>query len=592
MAPAIRRQAARTAAFVAAVLVTAWFLVAPAGAHAVLEATDPPAGSVLAESPPHVTLTFDEVVSLPPDAVRLLDVEGGRIRIGRAVSADEQVRAEIPVKLRRGSYVVAWRIISADSHPLSGAFTFSVGAPSRAGSGASAETVAKGVRGESVGSSIAVDAVAVLMYAGLLVCVGAVWFSRYLVVDGGAAVDRIRVLVGWSGIAGLVGFVLALPAEAALAAGSFRAVVSGGALWDELSGEVGLQALLGIVGLSLVLSGARRRTVGGDRLVWIGSILALSAPVAVGHTRSFGPTALIMVGDLAHLGAGAIWTGGLAALLIVLRTPPEEGTVRHRRDARIIAGFSRWATVSIVAVAAAGVLVGWRILGGPGRLFSTAYGITLLVKVGLFGGVAGLGAYNHFVLVRRAERDDGDASAAALRRTVLAEVAIIAAILIVTGVLTSLSPRTAAAVTGNGGGGTEVTAATDDPSGMDMSGMAGMDHGGNVTTTSRRVTVARRFGTGQVAVTVTPAASGPNSVIVIFANAKGAPQALKEAPTVRFRLRARDIGPIVAAAVPLGASAYRVEQDLVIPGRWEINVSAVVSDFEQPQATMTVPIDP
>ena len=38
---------------------------------------------------------------------------------------------KLPAGLKDGTYVVAWRVTSADSHPVSGAFSFSIGQPSR-----------------------------------------------------------------------------------------------------------------------------------------------------------------------------------------------------------------------------------------------------------------------------------------------------------------------------------------------------------------------------------------------------------------------------------------------------------------------------
>ncbi|MYS53699.1 transporter, partial [Streptomyces sp. SID6013] len=106
----------------------------PASAHAALTSTDPGDGTVLDRAPAHVTLTFSESVGLRDDSFRVLDPGGHRLHTGEAGRADgrsDTARVALPGKLGEGTYTVAWRVVSADSHPVSGAFTFSVGAPSR-----------------------------------------------------------------------------------------------------------------------------------------------------------------------------------------------------------------------------------------------------------------------------------------------------------------------------------------------------------------------------------------------------------------------------------------------------------------------------
>ncbi|CAM5516756.1 hypothetical protein STENM36S_04345 [Streptomyces tendae] len=106
----------------------------PASAHAALGSTDPGDGAVLQRPPGHVTLTFSESVGLRDDSFRVLDPGGHRVRTGAAGHADgraDTARVALPGELGEGTYTVAWRVVSADSHPVSGAFTFSVGKPSQ-----------------------------------------------------------------------------------------------------------------------------------------------------------------------------------------------------------------------------------------------------------------------------------------------------------------------------------------------------------------------------------------------------------------------------------------------------------------------------
>ncbi|BFO22830.1 hypothetical protein SHKM778_92180 [Streptomyces sp. KM77-8] len=106
---------------------------APAGAHAALRGADPEEGSVLKSAPTHITLTFTESVGLMEDSFRVYSPDNRRIHLGEPQHADDAsdtARAKLPGGLADGTYTVAWRVISADSHPVSGAFSFSIGKPS------------------------------------------------------------------------------------------------------------------------------------------------------------------------------------------------------------------------------------------------------------------------------------------------------------------------------------------------------------------------------------------------------------------------------------------------------------------------------
>nr|WP_202035614.1 copper resistance protein CopC [Streptomyces mexicanus] len=105
----------------------------PAAGHAALRSLDPADGTVLPSAPRAVTLTFSESVGLLDDTFRLFGPDGRRVRTDPAEHAPgrtDTARVAFPAGLGRGTFTVAWRVVSADGHPVSGAFTFSVGSPS------------------------------------------------------------------------------------------------------------------------------------------------------------------------------------------------------------------------------------------------------------------------------------------------------------------------------------------------------------------------------------------------------------------------------------------------------------------------------
>ena len=106
---------------------------APAAwAHATLVSTSPADGAVLAHAPSRVSATFDEAVGVSADSLQVFAPDGTRVETGVTAhgSQPEEITVALPAGLGHGTYTVSWHVISADSHPVQGAFTFSIGAPS------------------------------------------------------------------------------------------------------------------------------------------------------------------------------------------------------------------------------------------------------------------------------------------------------------------------------------------------------------------------------------------------------------------------------------------------------------------------------
>ena len=101
---------------------------APASAHAQLVSTNPADGAHVEPAPKRVSLRFSEHVSLKLGGVRVLNTDGERVDKDDAKAVNDTVTVGLRDGLGDGSYVVAWNVISADSHPVNGAFTFVVGA--------------------------------------------------------------------------------------------------------------------------------------------------------------------------------------------------------------------------------------------------------------------------------------------------------------------------------------------------------------------------------------------------------------------------------------------------------------------------------
>ena len=109
-----------------AVLVVALVLLlagsGSATAHANLVSTDPADGSRIETAPSEVTLTFSE--NIGNGFVAVTAPSGARVKTSNVRSLDRVLSADVAASDERGTYTVAYRIVSSDGHPISGELSF------------------------------------------------------------------------------------------------------------------------------------------------------------------------------------------------------------------------------------------------------------------------------------------------------------------------------------------------------------------------------------------------------------------------------------------------------------------------------------
>src|SRR5688572_202251 len=141
--------------------------VPSAGAHAKLLGAVPTQGAVTATAPDRAALTFDEPVETSLGSLRVYDGSGERVDRGAVVRpGPQQVAVDLGRPLRPGTYTVAWRVVSADSDAISGAFVFHVRRPGPHPGGIAAEVLV-----DTPGSvTAAYDVARFIEYALVLLC--------------------------------------------------------------------------------------------------------------------------------------------------------------------------------------------------------------------------------------------------------------------------------------------------------------------------------------------------------------------------------------------------------------------------------------
>ncbi|MFC9585934.1 copper resistance CopC/CopD family protein [Streptomyces yangpuensis] len=377
---------------VAAVLTLLFGGAAPALAHTALSASDPADGSVLQTPPRQVTLTFTESISFPDEALRVLSPANERVNPRPAQHADGKAntaRVDLSGELPEGTYTVAWRVISADGHPISGAFTFSLGRPSQTAATVTTDSPDDTAVGRLYGFF------RYLAYSGLALLVGATAFIL-LCWPAAVALRPVRRLVvaGWATlvVATVALLLLRGPYEAA---GSLASAFDLARLTRTATGKPGIAFL---VRLALLLAAAAamrwypavRPVREGDgsqppdfgvRFRMAGTALALGLGLtwATAEHASAGLQVPLAIPVAAlHLVAMGVWLGGLITLVIALR---DRGPGGHVLPAPAVARFATLAFRAVAVLVGTGLYQSWRQVGSWEALTGTSYGRTLVVKV-------------------------------------------------------------------------------------------------------------------------------------------------------------------------------------------------------------------
>jgi copper transport protein len=537
----IRRLLAALAVVAAVVVVAA----APASAHAELLSTTPSSGQVLQSTPDAAIVRFDQRVQVGA-GVELHDGRGRRVDDGgaRRIQGGKALRLPLP-DLADGGYVLSWRVVSADGHPVSGGITFRVGDRASEVDQGVLQKVLNAERGnEGVRAAAAVDRT--LLFLSLLVLVGGLVFLLALWPEGWR-VDVVRASVRSAALIAAVTTYVGMTLQGADVAGlDLGHAVLPSSAWDTLDTAYGKAAALRLAllavaaGLAALLG--RGRALGRRwQLATLAVGAALLATVTFsGHARTGRWLAASAPLDLLHLGAAAVWIGGLVFVCFLVLPRDEELPLVHR--------FSRIAWWSVVVLVTTGVVQAIRQTGGLDGIRSTDYGHLLVVKVVLVAIVVTAGGMSRSLL-----KSDDEVDRRALRRSVGAEAALAVVVLAVTSLLVAADPGREASIP--------------------------------------HVSQSKVVQGTILEVEASPTRTGPVD-IHLYATDPSIPLTTQLTMTATMSLPSRKIPPIVVPVQRAGRahwSAYDV--DVPIAGTWKLQVRLTIGEFESRTATLEVPIE-
>nr|WP_296073324.1 copper resistance protein CopC [uncultured Actinoplanes sp.] len=521
----------------------------PASAHAALVASDPGNGTIVPDAPNKVTLTFSEGIQLLSGKIQVLAPDGSRADQGDPTSDGSAVTIPLRSGGGRGTYLVSYRVISADSHPVGGTITFSVGAASTPPTATVNDTkVDPVVRG-------LIPVGKYLGYAGLVLLIGPALVLALLWPHRLSRRGPARLI--WTGVGLITGStLLAIWLQAPYSIGTSLFDVRVGDLRDVLGSTFGAVMLvrLGVIAAAAFLLRGLLRGDGNESktdlaLLGVLGVAALATWPLTGHPTASPVAGVSVVVDAIHLAAASVWLGGLVMLGGFLLRRANE-----RELGAILPIWSRWAATAVSALILAGVVQALIEVSSVSGLVDSTYGRLILVKVGLVAVVLGVAFFSRRVVRQRT----AEGRPPRLRRLVFAELAVTAVIIGVTSALVQIAPpRTAEAV-----------------------------QSGPVDTT---VTKTLTSSTMAMQVDIFPASVGNNSIHLYAYTPDNKPLTVVEW-SATAALPAKGIEPIQIPLLRL--TDFHAVGDIALPqaGDWTFKFTARTSDIDQSTVSMTATV--
>ncbi len=510
-------------------------MATPVQAHAVLVETIPADRAVLADAPAQIVLRFNEPVRAV--AAQVLDQDARRIAGDDVTSTNDELRIGLPQTLGAGTYVVSYRVISADAHPVSGSFLFAVGS-------APETWIEPSMPAKPAVHWPAVASVArALFLAGAMVVAGGAIFLLLFHRGDRGAWRRLQPIVTPAALGASIAAILSVGLQGALIAGAGSNALFNGAVWrlgaESTRGTAVLVAIIGLVLTALAISRSLRW------LAIVGVATIIASFTLSGHAATAMPRYVAVPVLLLHAVGAAFWFGSFVPLLAILDDRDGAAAIFRR--------FSWRALVIVPVLLLAGLVLAILQVRHLEALLTTNYGITLSLKLALVAMLLTIALINRRILTPRLAAGRPEAFAW-LRITIRAELVLGFLILVMTSILSqTIPPRSL--------------------------GLADAHQHDVAVREGVAVALMQR---GRMAVIeVEPARAGRNTVSLYLADRAGQPVSPLEVE-VELANPTAGIAPLRRKLVRTEAGRYQYSgPELALAGRWTLRLDLLINDFEK-----------
>ena len=415
--------------------------------HTALKRSEPAKDSKLATPPKQISLWFTAKPQLAFTRISL-DGPAGHIALDTVVAdTGNALHAHVPVLLVGGAYTIHWQTASADGHVIRGDIPFSITGSSAIDTAVrpppAVASPEEHHHDEPATQPVMQRAseyrsVRWFEFAAMLAILGVLGFRHAvlppLAVRGvltSDAADRARRLGRIAIVVYLAAAIVRLVVETIAMHGSGEFFGSAVSMLAHTTWGIGW--ILGAIGAVLLFVGwtvpRRIANVIGTPLALTGAMGIVVAPALSGHAAAsnwFVPSVTL---DALHIAAAGLWIGGL--LVVATVGIPAMRRLEGNPDGAVRALFSSFHPLALFCaplVVVAGLATSWMRIGSLAGL-RTSYGRILLVKLGFFIVVAGIGAYNATRGRRKLGTPEGTVR---MRRTASVELLLAALVLVAT----------------------------------------------------------------------------------------------------------------------------------------------------------------
>ena len=522
-------------------------------AHAVLLDSSPKPGEMLMQSPSEVVANFNEGVG--PIFFKVLDVKGqpvgdpGEIRLD-GTKMILPLRATLP----NGTYVLTYRVISADTHPVGATFGFSIGEPMKTVD-ATADAGSRSIW------SLAVAVNRWVLYAGMLWVAGTALFLLLLGIEGSLREDA-RQKARWASVLTALSYVLAVGFGGAdMQLGGVDALWKAATWRSGLDSTLASSAVLGLIAMALLYAGFVAGEQRRHGVLIAGATLAIGSFLVTGHAATAPPAWLMAPVVGVHLLATAFWIGAFRPLLL------STGQLSAADSGALMQRFSNFAVPAVIVVLISGTAISLKQLGSPAKLFDNDYGTVLLTKIILVLVIIGIAAYNKINLTPRLIANDV-AGVSKIKRTITLELMLYVIVLAAASALTVTTPPRALVATGEAG-------AAEAKMAMMTGGLVKRTLENDAGYSAEIELSPAKVGENMLMVTV----KDPAGVIVQDATALEVTVALESAGISEVRLKAEAVG---------NGMWHVMIGETLIPGDWALTIDGYLTDYDKTSFATTV----
>ena len=377
-----------------------------ASAHASLLRSTPVEGSVVPTAPAEIVLGFSETVT--PLVIDLRSPDGSSTRLTARLTGADLAIAWAASKAE-GTYLLSWRVVSADGHPVAGVLSFSLGSPS-AVSPAAPELNDNSLR-------LAIWSAKVALYLGLFFGVGGTFALAWLTPGKHFGVGPIGAIL----VLGLVAAPVSFGLQGLDALGAPLSMFGSAMAWQTAATSYSFTVAIACMALALALL-ALAVEAGLARMMALAGLAGVGVALAAsGHASAAAPQWLTRPMVFVHGAGVAFWAGALLPLAYAWREGGESAEAALRR-------FSMAIPYVVAALLAAGIVLSVVQVEAPAALWHTSYGLLLSAKLALAGALLALAGINRWRLTKPALAEQ-TAAQRWLVRSIIVETLLMVAIL-------------------------------------------------------------------------------------------------------------------------------------------------------------------